>query len=95
MEKIYRKRDCHDGSDESDEICKSKGKCASNEIKCADGNGCIPKVRFCDKFVDCKDSRLVCKCLSRPIAIAIWIPLRKILSSPTAMNQANAHVEHI
>lgn len=52
-----RKRDCHDGSDETDEICKSRGKCASNEIKCASGNQCIPKIRFCDKFVDCKDSR--------------------------------------
>lgn len=45
------------GSDETDEVCKAKGKCAFNEIKCRDGKGCVPKIRFCDRIVDCKDSR--------------------------------------
>lgn len=45
------------GSDETDEVCKAKGKCAFNEIKCRDGKGCVPKIRFCDRIVDCEDSR--------------------------------------
>lgn len=48
-----RVRDCHDGSDETDEVCRAKGKCVRNELKCRNGRGCIAKARFCDGLVDC------------------------------------------
>lgn len=52
------KKDClEDGSDETIDLCRAKGKCAPNEFKCHSG-GCVPKTRFCDGTIDCPNDGL-------------------------------------
>lgn len=48
------KEDCHDGSDESSDLCAKNHKCAADHLRCNDGQ-CIPKINYCNKVFDCND----------------------------------------
>ena len=47
-------RDCPDGSDESQEVCKEGGKCKNDGYQCEDGH-CVHEKLFCDGKEDCED----------------------------------------
>ncbi|KAK2193431.1 hypothetical protein NP493_13g11016 [Ridgeia piscesae] len=49
--------DCHDGSDETFELCASRppNGCHADEFSCGVGGGCIPAKWKCDKHEDCED----------------------------------------
>ena len=47
-------RDCPDGSDEGQEVCKDGVGCESDEFRCGDGQ-CIPANLYCDGEEQCKD----------------------------------------
>ena len=47
-------RDCPDGSDESQEVCKDGVECESEEFRCDDSQ-CIPEYSFCDGVEHCDD----------------------------------------
>ena len=47
-------RDCPDGSDESEEVCKDGVECESDEFRCGDGK-CIPAYSYCDGAEHCED----------------------------------------
>lgn len=41
--------------------------CKPTEMKCLANNTCIPKEKFCDKFIDCADSSdepTTCSCFT-------------------------------
>lgn len=48
------KRDCHDGSDERQELCEGQNRCSPQEFRCTNGK-CISKVKFCNHIDDCGD----------------------------------------
>lgn len=58
-------KDCHDGYDESANICKMhKEECSRSEFRCKNGK-CVSKTKFCDHNNDCgdlTDEPTVCSC---------------------------------
>lgn len=59
------KSDCRDKSDEREDLCRERKKCAPNELQCGDGT-CKSKTKFCDKVSDCADGSdepTTCTCL--------------------------------
>lgn len=61
------KKDCHDGYDESENICRMhKQECSKSEFKCRNGK-CVSKTKFCDHSNDCgdlTDEPPVCSCFT-------------------------------
>lgn len=57
--------DCHDKSDEDEDMCKQKKQCVTSEFKCRNGH-CVHKTKFCDLIDDCgdgSDEPYECTCL--------------------------------
>ncbi|XP_037949020.1 serine protease nudel [Teleopsis dalmanni] len=63
-----KKEDCHDGSDETEDICREfKKECKTSEIKCRSTSECISKSKFCDHKADCEDltdEPTICSCFT-------------------------------
>ncbi|XP_030372778.1 serine protease nudel [Scaptodrosophila lebanonensis] len=62
------KSDCHDGSDEDEQMCRAlKKTCAPGEMKCRSSRKCVPKEKFCDHIPDCADMTdepTICSCFT-------------------------------
>ena len=89
-------RDCPDGSDESQEVCKDGVECESDEFRCGDGK-CIPEYLYCDGAENCEDLSDEKKgCTEKkPFEVnhkvlrnTTEVPMDKCLSEPPVCSQA-------